>query len=520
MHPLPAPSHPYLGSSISISLSKPSGHGCFVFALLALGPLVQLRGIPGPFLARFSNLWLTYICRRSKRSYTVYDLHERLGPVVRIQPDHISIVDEKAINLVYGHGNGLEKSSWYDSSISLTRSIFTARERAQHARKRRYIAHSFAPKSARAAEACVSNKVEILLQKWDAIIEKERHCDGFAKLECRRWFTYMSFDITGDLLYSEPFGMLQNGSDLASVQTRPGAKVSYVSMMNSLANRSAAVATLGVLPWLRPYASYLPDPFFHNGMDGLQNLLGVTSTHVKERMAGTRKVDHQDWLSLLLQGRDDKGELLKFEEVTSESLTLFMAAIETVSNTLSAMMYYLANSPSSLEKLQTELDSVATLDAVISFEQVRSLPYLDAVLNETMRLHSVLGIGLPRQVPPDSKGLHFDGYFFPAGTVLSVPIYTIHRSRDIWGPDGNEFQPDRWANLTSRQKTAFIPFGHGPAGCVGRNLAEVEMKIIAATLIRRYAFCMEDSKVDSTEGTTRKLIAVNIGIKHRQEKPL
>jgi benzoate 4-monooxygenase len=70
----------------------------------------HLRGIPGPLLARFSDLWLLYICRQSKRSYTVYDLHERLGPVVRIQPNHVSIVDERAINLVYGHGNGLEKS--------------------------------------------------------------------------------------------------------------------------------------------------------------------------------------------------------------------------------------------------------------------------------------------------------------------------------------------------------------------------------------------------------------------------
>jgi benzoate 4-monooxygenase len=70
----------------------------------------HLRGIPGPLLARFSNFWLMYICRQSKRSYTVHDLHERLGPVIRIQPNHISINDERAINIIYGHGNGLEKS--------------------------------------------------------------------------------------------------------------------------------------------------------------------------------------------------------------------------------------------------------------------------------------------------------------------------------------------------------------------------------------------------------------------------
>ncbi|KAF5534204.1 cytochrome P450 monooxygenase [Fusarium napiforme] len=249
-------------------------------------------------------------------------------------------------------------------------------------------------------------------------------------------------------------------------------------------------------------------------MDGLQNLLGVTSSHVKERMAAAQD-NHDDWLSLLLRARDEHGELLKFEEIASESLTLFMAAIETVSNTLSAMMYYLATSPSSLQKLQAEIDSVDVSGTVTPFAQVRTLPYLDAVLNETMRLHSVLGIGLPREVLPGSNGVHLDAFDFPPGTVLSVPIYAIHRSKDIWGQDANDFRPERWEKLSNRQKTAFMPFGHGPAACVGRNLAEVEMKMIAATLIRRFNFRMVDSRLKSTEGTTRKILKVNIGIKRR-----
>jgi predicted MFS family arabinose efflux permease len=70
---------------------------------------------------------------------------------------------------------------------------------------------------------------------------------------------------------------------------RPG---SYVSMMNSLAQSIVAVATLGVLPWLKPHAHLLPDPFIHKGMDRLQNLLGVTSSHVKERKTITTIGSH------------------------------------------------------------------------------------------------------------------------------------------------------------------------------------------------------------------------------------
>jgi len=88
------------------------------YALLAL-PLLyyllpyfrkwSLRNIPAPFPAAFSNLWLMHQCRRGRRYQAVDDAHKRLGPVVRIQPNHISIADPDAIQIIYGHGNGLTK---------------------------------------------------------------------------------------------------------------------------------------------------------------------------------------------------------------------------------------------------------------------------------------------------------------------------------------------------------------------------------------------------------------------------
>src|SRR4051812_33391176 len=69
-----------------------------------------LRHIPAPFPAQFSNLWLLKVVKRGDRYKTVHELHKRLGPVVRIQPNHISINDDAAIQLVYGHGNGFLKS--------------------------------------------------------------------------------------------------------------------------------------------------------------------------------------------------------------------------------------------------------------------------------------------------------------------------------------------------------------------------------------------------------------------------
>lgn len=68
-----------------------------------------LKDIPAPFPAQFSNLWLLSVVRRGVRYEVVDELHKKLGPVVRIQPNHVSVADDEAIQVIYGHGNGFLK---------------------------------------------------------------------------------------------------------------------------------------------------------------------------------------------------------------------------------------------------------------------------------------------------------------------------------------------------------------------------------------------------------------------------
>jgi benzoate 4-monooxygenase len=69
-----------------------------------------IKSVPGPFAAKFSNLWLLWQARRGKRYQSVDDAHKKCGKLVRIQPNHVSVADESAINAIYGHGNGFLKS--------------------------------------------------------------------------------------------------------------------------------------------------------------------------------------------------------------------------------------------------------------------------------------------------------------------------------------------------------------------------------------------------------------------------
>lgn len=115
------------------------------------------------------------------------------------------------------------------------------------------------------------------------------------------------------------------------------------------------------------------------------------------------------------------------------------------------------------KKLQKELDEALGNedDPVTTFEQVKRLTYLQAVIDEALRIHSTSGIGLPRVAP--EGGLTIGEHYFPEGTILSVPTYTIHRDSEVWGNDPEAFRPERWFEQDQKaiQRT-FNPFSFGP----------------------------------------------------------
>jgi len=187
-----------------------------------------------------------------------------------------------------------------------------------------------------------------------------------------------------------------------------------------------------------------------------------------------------------------------------------IASSDVIRSSSCAITYYLAANPDAQRKLQKELDETLENedDSATSFEVVKNLPYLNAVINEALRLHSTSGIGLPRIVP--EGGMTIQGHFFKEGTVLSVPSYTIHRDREVWGDDAAIYRPERWFERDDDaiQRT-FNPFSYGPRyvipgsssapgtndnlvrACVGRNLAVLELLIIISSIFYRYEIVLE-----------------------------
>lgn len=260
---------------------------------------------------------------------------------------------------------------------------------------------------------------------------------------------------------------------------------------------------------------YLPDPFFSQGIQAVSDLAGIAVAAVKsclesERNRGTNS-QRVDLLARLMEGGDDDGNTMSEAALTAEVLTQLIAGSDTTSNTSCAFFFWVTHTPNVYAKLRSEIDQAMgnSLTTIIpEYASVKELPYLQRGINETLRIHSTSSLGLPRLVTPAS-GVDVCGIHFPQGTVLSLPSYTIHHSTSIWGADAMDFNPDRWERdrLTDRQKNSFIPFSTGPRACVGRNVAEMELALIIATIFRGFDLESRQHVLETREGFLRKPLA-------------
>lgn len=402
----------------------------FLYFLLPYIRNWSIQDVPGPFLAKFTNLWYMYECRRCRRYLTVHKCHEKYGKLVRITPNQVSIADPDAIPVVYGHGTGFLKSDYYDAFVSIQRGLFNTRDRTEHTRKRKTVSHTFSAKSIGQFEQYIHHNLELLASQWDRL-SKEAD-GGYYNFDALHWFNYVAFDIIGDLAFGAPFGMLEKGEDMAEVQLTPDSPPKKAPAIEVLNRRGEVSNALGCMPWLKPYAKHLPDPFFSKGIEAVQNLAGIAIARVNQRLAAAEKgeIDRVDLLARLMEGKDENGEKLGQAELTAEALTQLIAGSDTTSNTSCALLYHCLSKPEVVKKLQAELDEALPSNDVPTYDQVKDLKYMDMVIQETLRIHSTSSQGLPRVVPP-GDGVDLAGHHFPQGVVLSVPAYVMHHSKEV-----------------------------------------------------------------------------------------
>lgn len=191
-----------------------------------------------------------------------------------------------------------------------------------------------------------------------------------------------------------------------------------------------------------------------------------------------------DILSILVAARDEgDGRGLSDEEVRDEVLTLLLAGHETTANALTWTWYLLAGQPAVRERMEAELGRVCGTRLPTAAD-VAALPYTRAVLAESMRLFPPAYIVGRRAREP--YAVPNTDYVLPAGTVILLSQYLLHRDPRFWDAPG-EFRPERWlGGEAARHRYAYFPFGAGPRICIGEHFAWMEGVLVLATIARQW----------------------------------
>lgn len=191
-----------------------------------------------------------------------------------------------------------------------------------------------------------------------------------------------------------------------------------------------------------------------------------------------------------------------------------MAGSETTSSTIEWALTELLTNPESLNKAKAELAQAVGADRTFEEDDIDNLPYLKAVIKETLRLHPPIPFLVPRRAMEDTN---FQGYHIPKDTQVLVNAWAIGRDPEVWDEPWS-FKPERFLGSTvdyKGQNYELIPFGAGRRMCAGVPLAHRMLHLILGSLLHQFDWeldCKEEIDMNDRMGiTVRKaepLIAV------------
>ena len=322
-------------------------------------------------------------------------------------------------------------------------------------RQRRIATPAFHSRHIRAFSSMMVEETQDLLARWeklgaDAEVDVSREMTRLtAEIICRTLFSYDIDD---------------------SVERVYDAFARYQDSLGRL-----AISELAGLP------AWLPRPSAWRGRRAAAELDRIVGEIVAQRQRTGEQ--RSDLLGLLLDAVDPvTGTSLSARLVRDELLMLFLAGHETTANAMVWTWYLLSQSPEAERRLHEELDSVLA-DRVPRYEDLQQLPWLRAVLQESMRLYPPLHVYSREAVKSDRLG----GKPCPAGSMVVIAPWVVQRHRLLW-QEPAAFRPERFLpeNSVERPRYAWLPFSAGPRTCLGTGFAMTEMMLAAALIAQRY----------------------------------
>ncbi|KAL0087814.1 cytochrome P450 CYP5313 [Phycomyces blakesleeanus] len=424
-----------------------------------------LNNIPGPFYRRFFPHFGNIGLKSGERFRLTEYYHRKYGHVVRVGPDALSVSDKDIIKQILVIDDFEKGPAYSRLQNGGEASMLDLISKDLHRRRRRAISPAFSTKYIKSLEPFFASSVESLIKKIDSEIEKTKGNEEFGTIDIWHITKCMALDVIGETAFGGTFNMIDNDDHIVP---------------------STILKLMKILEFVISYPWVTKIPFLKRNKR-IPQLSNFVKNLIKSRLESNVKRD--DILQILVDTMEaeDKRDRLTEYEIITETILFLVAGSETTSNTIGFALIEMCRNPDSLEKLFIEIDGV-DLDGgsnVFNQNQLKNLPYLNAIIKETMRLNTMPANGLERMVTRDIilKG----DIFVPKGTKVRCNISVAQVHPEYWS-NPSAFKPERWLEDSNEKASpsAYFPFSAGSRNCIGKDFALNEMRLVLATLIKHY----------------------------------
>ncbi|KAF8148841.1 cytochrome P450 [Crassisporium funariophilum] len=367
-------------------------------------------------------------------------------------------------------------------------------EGESHRRQRKALSPAFSNAAIRKLTPIFYDSAYKLKGIWDTALDANF---GDSIFDVQIWMNHISLDSVGIAGFGHDFHAL-DGKDSPVVEVFNSFSSGNTSVLSHF------VFLMGpVLPMLMNLPTKRNRMFkrLRTTMGGIADELLARNRGEK---AGKPSLEDKSIIGLLVKAESATSSLGMSQEETLAQNVLLLAGYETTSISLTWALIELSRKPEKQEKLREELSGFVGTDP--TFDQLSTtLPYLDSVVQEVLRLHPPVTETtriaaeddvMPFSVPiTTSTGKSISSLVISKGTIVTSPIRFMNRSEEFWGPNAKEFEPERWLDdgTYSGAKEIqghrhILTFSDGPRTCLGKSFALAEFKSVLSVLIRNFIF--------------------------------
>ncbi|TFK56914.1 cytochrome P450 [Heliocybe sulcata] len=442
---------------------------CFTAVVYRASPFHPLAKFPGPFLNKITSLKIALTVASGRRYSIIEKLHKKYGPFLRTGPNTISINLHQAVGPIYASSSAWNKSAAYSLGQLPGAGLFFIRDREAHNfRKRHYWAGAFTSNALSDNYFMLNCRTNFLL---DALARRSQGLRGVVDVSTA--LQHWSHDVTGEFIFGDAYSknLLRDGDRRGEVA------VAIFEM--------EVFEVLGEVPSLFDVLWYLPLTRIFRAMDvSAERLLALRRSQASQK---------RNLAYYLLKGGGNSIPSLSDVDLRQETIVAVQAGTNGISTALTFALYYLTRNPKKCEILRDELQLAfpdADPDGSLDPQILGTLPYLNAVVEESLRLGAPLG-SFPRVT--GKGGAMIAGTYIPEGTIVGVPAWAQNVSEDNFSPSPTSFLPERWLRNEDTpdmctRSSAMMTFSHGPFGCIGKPLAYQEMRIVISKIVLAYSF--------------------------------